>query len=179
MARGGGDALSAGNRNLEPGTLRQDTSAVVLVRPQGAMSKDAKKARLFHRYRGDDRNSRPDDGGSRPRYRVFGREKMDMVGMGPYLVHPDSPLAGYEGAWELKDDSRRLAVSLRMIALCRIYLHSVNIVSATALDVMAGESGRNSGIHYGANVIMPVFTPRREREAYEIYPGKADVGEIR
>lgn len=109
----------------------------------------------------------------------FGREKMDMVGMGPYLVHPDSPLAGYEGAWELKDGSRRLAVSLRMIALCRIYLHSVNIVSATALDVMAGESGRNSGIRYGANVIMPVLTPRREREAYEIYPGKADVGEIR
>lgn len=104
----------------------------------------------------------------------FGEEEMDMVGMGPYLVHPEAPLANYEGPWALRDERRRVEVALRMIALTRLYLHSVNIVSATALEVAAGKGGRISGIEYGANVIMPVMTPSRFRKDYDIYPGKAN-----
>ncbi len=99
----------------------------------------------------------------------FGREKMDMVGMGPYLVHPQTPMASGAGQWDV---SYRMTMALRMIAVARLYLHSVNIVSATALEAIAGEGGRNAGIESGANVIMPVMTPVEFRKAYDIYPGK-------
>ena len=100
----------------------------------------------------------------------FGDIDVDMVGMGPWIRHPAAELSG-EGAVSQR---RSLALSLRMIALVRLYLHSVNIVSSTALGMLGGESGGESGIAAGANVLMPNFTPDRYRNAYDLYPGKAN-----
>jgi biotin synthase len=98
----------------------------------------------------------------------FGEMNVDMVGMGPWISHPDTPLGGAGGAFP----ERTLELSLRMIALTRLYLHGVNIVSSTALGALGGEGALEAGIDAGANVMMPNFTPRRFRDSYDLYPGK-------
>ena len=100
----------------------------------------------------------------------FGDENVDMVGMGPYIPHPDTPLAA-----GLESQVARpclLDLALRMIALTRLYLHDVNIVAATALEALDPEQGRQRGVEAGANVIMPVLTPVGRRGEYDLYPGK-------
>lgn len=100
----------------------------------------------------------------------FGEENLDMVGMGPYIPHPDSPLAPSSSLFSVP-----CSLSLRMIALARLYLHGVNIVAATALEALDPERGRNRGIEAGANVVMPVLTPEKYRRCYDLYPGKNEV----
>ena len=93
----------------------------------------------------------------------YGDENLDMVGMGPYVAHPDS-------RYQLPTTNYQL--SLRMIALTRLYLWNVNIVAATALEALDPENGRRRGIDAGANVIMPNLTPEKFRVEYDLYPGK-------
>ena len=93
----------------------------------------------------------------------FGREKLDMVGMGPFIAHPATPLG--------KESSGTLAFALRMIAATRLYLHEVNIVAATALRVLKPD-GIERGLAAGANVMMPERTPEKFRTFYDLYPGK-------
>ena len=97
----------------------------------------------------------------------YGEEDLDMVGMGPYIPAPGTPLAS-----ACPRGRGRYGLALRMIALTRLYLHDVNIVAATALEALDPDGGRNRGIEAGANVIMPVLTPLRYRRNYDLYPGK-------
>jgi biotin synthase len=99
-------------------------------------------------------------------------EKMniDMIGMGPYVLHKDTPLSG------TADDSEeakleRFNKSLVMIALTRWYLQDVNIASTTALQTL-DPIGREKGLLAGANIIMPIMTPLEYREKYVLYDGK-------
>ncbi|MGN0852835.1 MAG: [FeFe] hydrogenase H-cluster radical SAM maturase HydE [Kiritimatiellia bacterium] len=96
----------------------------------------------------------------------FRRENVDMIGMGPYLPHPDTPLAAADGA-----RLPAMELTLRMIALTRLALPETNIAATTALQALAPD-GRERGILAGANVIMPNVTPRRYRREYLLYPGK-------
>lgn len=115
----------------------------------------------------------------------FGKENLDMVGMGPYVPNGDTPLGtqvkveGGGGQWNgkvpLSTSTSNLDLSLKMIALARLYLHGINIVAATALEALDPERGRNCGIEAGANVVMPVLTPKRYRRCYDLYPGKNEV----
>jgi len=98
--------------------------------------------------------------------RFFGDEHLDMVGMGPYIANPGAPL----GDSELSINTR-LELTLKMIALVRICLEDINIVAATALEVLSPD-GRERGLAAGANVIMPNLTPSAARIAYRLYPGK-------
>lgn len=100
----------------------------------------------------------------------YGDERVDMVGMGPYVPHPDSPLPAAPAV-----APRPLDLALRMIALTRLYLHDVNIVAATALEALDPVCGRRLGIDAGANVVMPNLTPGRYRRDYSLYPGKNDL----
>ena len=118
----------------------------------------------------------------------YGAENLDMVGMGPYIEHAEAPLrelAGSSSSGSLRGIPRHplartsalvpsssLNLSLRMIALTRLYLWNVNIVAATALEALDPEGGRNRGIEAGANVVMPVLTPEKYRRCYDLYPGK-------
>lgn len=104
----------------------------------------------------------------------YGDEGLDMVGMGPYVPHPQAVLPGAEGQ-QAYDSKRDLRMALRMIALTRLYLWGVNIVAATALEALDPEGGRNRGIEAGANVVMPVLTPEKYRKGYDLYPGKNEV----
>jgi len=109
----------------------------------------------------------------------FGRERLDMVGMGPYVPHPDTPLARRVplrprppagGANPRR--AMQMELALRMIALTRLYMHGVNIVAATALDALDPAQGRERGIAAGANVVMPNLTPAEHIADYSLYPGK-------
>ena len=101
----------------------------------------------------------------------YGDEGLDMVGMGPYVPHPQASLPVTEGQ-QAYDNKRSLRKALRMIALTRLYLWNVNIVAATALEALDPENGRRRGIDAGANVIMPNLTPEKFRVGYDLYPGK-------
>ena len=58
-----------------------------------------------------------------------------------------------------------------MIAATRLLLRDVNIAATTALQALS-ETGREQGLRYGANVIMPQVTPPRVRRMYTLYDGK-------
>jgi len=100
----------------------------------------------------------------------FKKMDIDMVGMGPYLVHKDTPMAHLKIEYEdLKNVNYLL--SLKMIAVTRLFLKDVNIASTTALQAMK-PFGREAGLSFGANVFMPLITPQRYRSDYQLYDGK-------
>ena len=93
---------------------------------------------------------------------------VDMIGMGPYIPHPDTPLAAEATGW---NSAAALALGLKMIAVTRLYLHDVNIAAATALQALT-EDGRERGVMAGANVIMPNVTAVAHRRDYSLYANK-------
>ena len=106
----------------------------------------------------------------------FGEEQLDMVGMGPYIPDPATPMGIHVDATSrrVREENVHLALVLRMIALTRLYMHDINIVAATALEALDPARGRERGIAAGANVVMPVLTPVEVKAAYTLYPGKAE-----
>jgi biotin synthase len=87
----------------------------------------------------------------------------DMIGIGPFIPNPDTPLKDTTGG--------DLQTTLRMIALARIVVPTANIPATTALGSI-NPLGRQYGLKYGANVIMPNLTPNPYRPNYSLYPGK-------
>lgn len=104
---------------------------------------------------------------------VFFREiDADMFGMGPFIPTAGTRFERYISEYE-KNKSKTLQLALNMIAATRIVLPDANIASTTALDALSPK-GRELGLKFGANVLMPVFTPPHILEKYGIYDGKAD-----
>lgn len=95
---------------------------------------------------------------------------IDMIGMGPYILHEDTPM-GIEFKNKLLSFEKRMELSLKMIAICRIYLKDINIAATTALQVL-DDLGREKGIKVGANIIMPNVTKKEARNNYNLYDGK-------
>ncbi len=102
----------------------------------------------------------------------FVEMNLDMVGMGPFVEHPATPM-GVGAAPDAASREARLRLALWMIAEVRRRLPHVNMVAATALDALAPGRGRERGLAAGANVLMPDLTPERYKVAYDLYPGKA------
>lgn len=94
---------------------------------------------------------------------------VDMVGMGPFIEHSDTPLYAFKDIIPSKEE--RLRLSLLMIATLRILMKDINIASATALDTLDPE-GRIKALQAGANVLMPNITPVKYRENYFLYEDK-------
>lgn len=94
----------------------------------------------------------------------------DMIGMGPYLPHPDTPLAAKFPDFEKKRDSL-LLLGLKMIACARLLMPDVNIASTTALQTLRPD-GRLRGLLAGANVIMPNVGSENRKKEYNLYTGK-------
>jgi len=99
----------------------------------------------------------------------------DMIGMGPYLVHHDTPL-GRQFPECGGDAARRLERGLAMIAVTRLCLRDVNIASTTALQALAPD-GRELGLLAGANVIMPNIGDLAYRKGYLLYDNKPGTDE--
>jgi biotin synthase len=100
----------------------------------------------------------------------FRDHDIDMIGMGPYIVHEQTPMAAHADEVESRHEEI-FALALRMIAATRIVLRDVNIAATTALQAMKAD-GREQGLLHGANVIMPQLTPTEYREEYLLYEGK-------
>ena len=94
---------------------------------------------------------------------------VDMVGMGPYLEHKNTPL--YECRDQLLSKAERFQLTLKMIALLRLMMKDINIAAATALQAI-DPTGREKALKVGANVIMPNITPGRYRNDYKLYENK-------
>ncbi len=96
----------------------------------------------------------------------FKEEDIDMVGMGPYVPHEDTPLVPGD-----HDPVENFRLGLVMIALTRLVLKDVNIAATTALQTL-DPSGREKGVQAGANIIMPNITPTDYRKFYQLYDNK-------
>jgi iron-only hydrogenase maturation rSAM protein HydE len=94
---------------------------------------------------------------------------VDMVGMGPYIEHPDTPMYQYRHL--LLPKNERLQLGLKMIAILRLMMKDINIAAATALQAI-DPMGREKGIKAGANVLMPNITPGQYRNNYKLYENK-------
>ncbi len=95
--------------------------------------------------------------------------QLDMVGLGPYLVHPETPLGQANTPSEVP---ATVDFTCRCYAIARLLLPTANIPSTTALSTLDPVHGREAGLSSGANVFMPNLTPAAYREGYQIYPGK-------
>ena len=87
----------------------------------------------------------------------------DMIGIGPFIPHPQTPLKDTEkGSFTL---------ALKVMALTRIMLPDINIPATTAMETL-NPNGRIIALQSGANVVMPNVTSTQYRAKYEIYPNK-------
>lgn len=94
---------------------------------------------------------------------LFKRLDLDMIGIGPFIPHPQTPLAGRGGAG--------MDLVLKAVALARLVVPDAHIPATTATEVI-DPRGREKALVCGANVVMPNVTPAKYRRYYQIYPGK-------
>lgn len=100
---------------------------------------------------------------------------IDMIGMGPYILHNDTPL-GQEWKDKLLSKEKRVELGLKMIAITRLYLKDVNIASTTALQTLE-DSAREKGLLAGANILMPTATSVEYKSKYSLYENKANIND--
>ena len=98
----------------------------------------------------------------------FRQSDFDMIGIGPFLPHPQTRLGNQE-----RGD---VILTLKTLALTRIVTRDSHLPATTSLGSM-GEDYRPKALQAGANVLMPNFTPAAYKKLYEIYPGKRCVSE--
>lgn len=100
---------------------------------------------------------------------------IDMIGMGPYILHKDTPL-GKE--WEnlVISEEKRVELGLKMIAITRIFLKDVNIAATTALQGLDPQ-GREKGLLAGANILMPTATALEHKGKYLLYDNKPGIND--
>ena len=99
----------------------------------------------------------------------FQQLPVDMAGIGPFIPHPQTPLAA-----EKPDGHFDLA--LKMMAVMRLLLPDINIPATTAMETLHPQ-GRLLALQAGANVVMPNTTDTEFRPLYELYPGKICLGD--
>ena len=87
----------------------------------------------------------------------------DMVGIGPFIPNPDTPLATAGGG--------TFDLACRMMSLTRLLLPDANIPATTAMETLQPD-GRMLALQRGANVVMPNVTDTDYRKMYMLYPGK-------
>lgn len=87
----------------------------------------------------------------------------DMIGIGPFIRHEDTPFASFE--------TGSLSKTLRLVAILRLMFPYALIPSTTALGTIHPQ-GREMGLKAGANVVMPNLSPKSVRELYKLYDNK-------
>lgn len=102
------------------------------------------------------------------------RMDIDMVGMGPYLEHRDTPL--WAERHSLLTQKERLRLGLHMVACLRLLMPDINIAATTALQAI-DPTGREKALEIGANVLMPNITPLGNRADYQLYENKPGMDE--
>ena len=105
---------------------------------------------------------------------------LDMIGVGPWLSHPETAIGADPAAWMAPADQQvpnTEDIVYRVIALSRLLCPAANIPATSALATINTVNGREQGLQRGANILMPNLTPITYRALYQIYPGKACIDE--
>lgn len=92
----------------------------------------------------------------------------DMIGIGPYITHADTPFAEFK--------SGDVMLTLRLVSILRLMFPYALIPSTTALGTIHPQ-GRELGLKAGANVVMPNLSPVSVRKLYLLYENKICTGE--
>ena len=100
--------------------------------------------------------------------KLFKEMDLDMVGIGPFVSHPETPLS--------KEGAGSLELTLKAVAVTRLLLPLAHIPATTALGTI-DDNGRQKALMAGANIVMPNVTKGEYREYYQIYPDKICVKE--
>ncbi|MCD8052188.1 MAG: [FeFe] hydrogenase H-cluster radical SAM maturase HydE [Clostridiales bacterium] len=111
--------------------------------------------------------------GQRPEHlladlRFLQRLQPAMIGIGPYITHPDTPFHDRP--------SGDLHLTLRMVSILRLMFPYALLPATTALGTIHPR-GRELGLQAGANVVMPNLSPVGVREKYSLYENKICTGE--
>ncbi|KXZ55371.1 hypothetical protein GPECTOR_3g5 [Gonium pectorale] len=106
----------------------------------------------------------------------FKEIKADMIGMGPFITQDGTPATEkwtslYPNADKTAHMQAMFDLTTAMNALVRITMGNVNISATTALQAVI-PTGREIALERGANVVMPILTPTKYRESYQLYEGK-------
>ena len=99
----------------------------------------------------------------------FKENNFDMIGVGPFIPHPETPL--WTGKDTKEDKEKRFNLALRVMAVIRLLLKNINIPATTAMESI-NPNGRIIALQSGANVVMPNITEGDYPKKYEIYPDK-------
>ena len=91
-----------------------------------------------------------------------------MVGIGPFISASGTPFEGQPNG--------KVSTTLRLLAIIRLLHPPVLLPATTALGTLHPQ-GRELGIQFGANVVMPNLSPRDHRKDYSIYDNKICTGE--
>lgn len=93
--------------------------------------------------------------------------KPDMIGIGPYISHKQTPFSDFENG--------SLQLTLRLVAILRLMFPYALIPATTALGTIHPQ-GRELGLKAGANVVMPNLSPVKVRKLYDLYDNKIFTG---
>ena len=91
-----------------------------------------------------------------------------MVGIGPFIPHKDTPLGG--------ESPGSAQMTTFLLSLIRLTLPGVLLPATTALGTI-DPMGREKGIMAGANVLMPNLSPAGVRDKYLLYDNKICTGD--
>jgi biotin synthase len=94
--------------------------------------------------------------------------KPNMVGIGPFLPHSDTPFKNKKAG--------DLRLTLNILAILRLMQPNLLLPATTALGTLDSR-GRELGILAGANVIMPNLSPSAVRKKYLLYDNKICTGD--
>ncbi|MCX7698592.1 MAG: [FeFe] hydrogenase H-cluster radical SAM maturase HydE, partial [Candidatus Goldbacteria bacterium] len=94
--------------------------------------------------------------------------KLDMIGIGPFIPNPDTPLGNFSHP--------KLNKIKKLTAILRIILPFSNIPATTASGTIE-KLGREKLLKAGANVLMPNITPKEYKKNYLLYPNKICINE--
>lgn len=113
---------------------------------------------------------------------LFRELELDMIGVGPFIAHPETPL-GFGPGGDAKGCTGQVPAdeltTCKVVALARLLCPDANIPATTALSALNPAHGIESALGCGANVVMPNFSPQPYRLLYSVYPGKsAGPGEV-
>ncbi len=87
----------------------------------------------------------------------------DMIGIGPFLPHHETPFASYPKGG--------LETTLRLLSILRLMFPHALLPATTALGTLHPQ-GRVLGLKAGANVVMPNVSPMEKRKLYALYENK-------
>lgn len=91
-----------------------------------------------------------------------------MCGIGPFIPHKDTPFCDKPPG--------DLTLTLTLLAVIRLMNPNILLPATTALGTIHPR-GREMGILYGANVVMPNLSPTEHRKDYSLYDNKICTGD--